>query len=434
MKYQSSQTWAGKRLLPFLFMLMTFSFWSCETLEFSNPNAPIVDDVTVQSLVTGVEAGMRLEWAIYLRVTGILGREAFYFEPADPRYTGEIMFGTPDPGGFLTLRPWTARYRVIANCRFLLDKANNLSGAEAAGVIGFAKTMMAYQLLLNANYMNGRIKLDYSGNLNAAITTADQAYDAVHDLLDEAHASLQAAGAAFPFQLSAGFAGFGSPANFAKFNRALNARVQVYRGDFNHALEDLANSFLDPAGPMNLGVYQIYGTGLGDQLNEVYESPSAEFVKWMAHPTLETNAEAGDQRFANKVIVRDPATTFDNLTSRLGITTTQSSTDALPIIRNEELLLLRAEANIGLGNFPAAQSDINLVRAAAGLGPVTLSAANALDQLLYEKRYSLFLEGHRWIDLRRYGRLSQLPIDRAGDRIIDAMPIPETEIAEGDGG
>lgn len=434
MSHQSRQTRAGNRLLPCLFMLTTLLFWSCETLEFSNPNAPIVDDVTVQSLVTGVEAGMRQDWAIYLRVTGILGREAFYFEPADPRYTGEIMFGTPDPGGFLTLRPWTARYRVIANCRFLLDKASNLSGAEAAGVIGFARTMMAYQLLLNANYMNGRIKLDYSGNLNAAITTADQAYDAIHDMLDEAHTALQAAGASFPFQLSAGFSGFDTPANFAKFNRALNARVMVYRGDFDHALDDLAASFLDPAGSMNLGVYQVYGTGLGDQLNEVFESPSAEFVKWMGHPTFETDAEAGDQRFASKVTVRNPATTFDNLTSRLGITVTDNSTQSLPIIRNEELLLLRAEANIGLGNIPAAQSDINIVRAAAGLGQVTLSAANALDQLLHEKRYSLFLEGHRWIDLRRYGRLSQLPVDRSGDRIIDAMPIPETEIAEGDGG
>jgi hypothetical protein len=68
------------------------------------------------------------------------------------------------------------------------------------------------------------------------------------------------------------------------------------------------------------------------------------------------------------------------------------------------------------------------------LPAVTLSAANALDQLLYEKRYSLFLEGHRWVDLRRYGRLGQLPIDRAGDVVVQAMPVPETEIEEGGGG
>ena len=95
---------------------------------------------------------------------------------------------------------------------------------------------------------------------------------------------------------------------------------------------------------------------------------------------------------------------------------TTSSTDRLAIIRNEELILLRAEANIGLGNL-----------AAAGLGPVVLTASNALTQLLYEKRYSLFMEGHRWVDMRRYGRLSQLPRDRFGDVILDKMPKPETE-------
>ena len=99
----------------------------------------------------------------------------------------------------------------------------------------------------------------------------------------------------------------------------------------------------------------------------------------------------------------------------------------MPIIRNEELILLRAEANIGLGNLAAAQVDVNVVRAAAGLGPVVLTASNALTQLLYEKRYSLFMEGHRWVDMRRYGRLSQLPRDRSGDVILDKMPKPETE-------
>ncbi len=415
--------------LLLLILSAIFVLAGCETLDFSNPNAPIVDDVTVQSLVSGIEAGMRLEWAIYLRVVGINGREVYYFEPADPRYTGEILFGTPDPGGFLTTRPWSARYRVIANCRFLIDKN------AGAGVNGFAKTIQAYQLLLNLNYMydNG-IKLDYSGDLTVAVASRAQAIDAIHDLLDEGLADLKNAGASFPFRLTSGFAGFDTPAQFAKFNRALNARVSVYRGVYDHALEDLAESFLNPAGALNDGVYHVYGTGLGDQTNETFENPEASFVKLMGHPTFATNAEANDQRFARKVKVRNPATTFDNLTSNLGATITTSSTDRLPIIRNEELLLLRAEANIGLQRYTEAAADINIVRAAAGLPAVTLTAANAVDQLLYERRYSLFMEGHRWIDVRRYNRLSQLPIDRATDKIITSMPIPETEVLEGGGG
>ncbi|MCZ6675254.1 MAG: RagB/SusD family nutrient uptake outer membrane protein, partial [Verrucomicrobia bacterium] len=124
---------------------------------------------------------------------------------------------------------------------------------------------------------------------------------------------------------------------------------------------------------------------------------------------------------------------LDGLTSDLAITTTSSSTDPIPIIRNEELILLRAEANIGLGNFGAAEADMNIVRAAAGLAPYSgTDASNGLDRLLHEKRYSLFAEGHRWVDMRRYGKLGELPIDRPdrGDRVIEHMAIPETERSE----
>lgn len=416
-------------MIVLVLLSATFLLVSCETLEFSNPNSPVVEDVSIQSIVTGVEASMRVDWAIYLRVVGIHGREVYYFEPADPRYTGELLNGSPDPGGFLTTRPWTGRYRTIANCRFLLDKN------AGPAVDGFAKTIMAYQLLLNLNYMDANgIKTDYSGDLSIPLATKAQAFTEINRLLDEANTNLAAAGPAFPFTLSSGFSAFNTPAEFAKFNRALKARVTVYEGKFNDALTALGASFLNTAAPLNLGAYQVYGTGLGDQLNEIYEDPDAAFVKLMGHPTFQTQAAPGDQRFATKIKVRPTPTTFDNLTSSLAVTITSSSTDPLPIIRNEELILLRAEANIGLGQLGPAQADINLVRAAAGLGPVTLTAANALDQLLYEKRYSLFGEGHRWIDMRRYGRLNQLPTDRSGDVVVSAMPLPETERPESGGG
>ena len=35
---------------------------------------------------------------------------------------------------------------------------------------------------------------------------------------------------------------------------------------------------------------------------------------------------------------------------------------------------------------------------------------------------------HRWVDMRRYGRLGQLPIDRAGDDVWEQMPRPVTEV------
>ena len=62
-------------------------------------------------------------------------------------------------------------------------------------------------------------------------------------------------------------------------------------------------------------------------------------------------------------------------------------------ITNEELILLRAEANIGQAatNLPAARNDINLIRQSAGLNNHApfADAASALDELLNQKRYSL---------------------------------------------
>jgi hypothetical protein len=68
---------------------------------------------------------MRIDLAFYLRVVAILGRDGYFFEQADPRWANELL--PPDridaDGPFVT-RSWNARYRAIANCATLLDKAS----------------------------------------------------------------------------------------------------------------------------------------------------------------------------------------------------------------------------------------------------------------------------------------------------------------------
>lgn len=415
----------------FLILIALFSFIACETLEFADPNSPSLEATTVQNLVSGIESGLRVDFDIYLRVVSVLAREALYFEPADPRYTGELLQGGLDRGGFLVTRSWEARYRVIGTCNVLLQKALN-----DRGIAGFAKTIIAYQLLMNLNYTydNG-IKTDLSGAATAPVVKPREALVFIAAKLDEAQGDLQAAGNAFNFALSSGFAGFNTPSTFLRFNRALKARVAVYQGVFdagkyNEALTALGQSFLDPGAALTLGVYHAYSNSSGDLLNPIYEIPTAEGIKLYAHTIFQRDAAVGDTRFSSKVLVRPTETVFQGLRSNLAPTVAKSATDFFPIIRNEELILLRAEANIGLNNLAAAETDINLVRSKAGLGPVTLTAANALNQLLNEKRYSLFLEGHRWIDLRRYNKLDDtnlVPLDRTGDVAIKEVPLPRTE-------
>src|SRR5439155_26508034 len=105
----------------------------------------------------------------------------------------------------------------------------------------------------------------------------------------------------------------------------------------------------------------------------------------------------------------------------------------IPIIKNEELILLRAEANLGLGHVAEALADLDLIRInSGGLEPTTLTpsspAEDVLTELLYNRLYSLLWEqGVRWIDARRYHRLGTLPLDRPDDKTFEHLLVPASE-------
>ena len=78
------------KVLSMVFVLL----WTgCEDLDFPDPNNPTSDTATIQSLVTGAEAQLRSGFGVWIRDLLVVGREAYYLEPADPRYTGELLQG-----------------------------------------------------------------------------------------------------------------------------------------------------------------------------------------------------------------------------------------------------------------------------------------------------------------------------------------------------
>tara|TARA_B100001758_G_scaffold22887_1_gene15988 strand:- start:2882 stop:4117 length:1236 start_codon:yes stop_codon:yes gene_type:complete len=403
-----------KYILPlFLFAV------ACEDLDFPDPNSPSTASATVQSLVTGAEAGMRASLSNYLIGVSSVGREAYHFEPADPRYTGELIHGPLDPGGFVVYSSWNSRYRVVKNSRLLMEKSDD------KGVEGFAKTVEAYQLLLALNMQNNNgIKVAPYNGLDSDPVSKTAAFTEVAKLLDEANTALDGAGSTFSFKLSSGFSGFDTPSTFKQFNRALRGRVAVYMGEWDVALTALGQSFMDPAASMDKGVYHVFGSGQGDNANGMYENPNASYVRTMAHMSFKTDAEAGDPRYTSKVVERADTTTYDGLKSNLAVSVWSGAYDPIAVVRNEELVLLKAEANIGKGGDGL--TEINAVRSAHGL---SAASTGGIDQLLHEKRYSLFMEGHRWVDMRRYSKTGSLPNDRSdrGDKVFDSFPLPEAE-------
>ena len=155
---------------------------------------------------------------------------------------------------------------------------------------------------------------------------------------------------------------------------------------------------------------------------------------------------SGDERVDNKVVLRDETATLDDLSSDYGLFVYQTQTAPFPIIRNAELLLLRAEAlaqRDDPGDLDAAEDDLNVIRNAAGLGDFdrgTGGQAEVIDEMLRQRRYELFFEGHRWIDVRRLlgddctsGTVGtclndDLPVDAATEENAWLQfPIPATE-------
>ncbi|MGH7505637.1 MAG: RagB/SusD family nutrient uptake outer membrane protein, partial [Longimicrobiales bacterium] len=154
----------------------------------------------------------------------------------------------------------------------------------------------------------------------------------------------------------------------------------------------------------------------------------------LAHPSIVADAEQRadgslDLRVQRKIRTLPQSQTSRGITTDLAFAIYDDLTTPIPIIRNEELILLRAEANIGAGNAVAALPDLNFIREnAGGLPPLTSAAQATLDEVLEQRRFSLLFEGgHRWIDLRRTGRLAELPLDRPNHRHNERFPIPEAE-------
>ena len=414
-------------LLAVVAMMLTVS---CSEQDFPNPNAASEDSASIGFLGSGIESGMRIDLGIFYNEIAVLGREAYYLEPSDPRYTSELMTGPIDANGFLLTRPWGARYRIVKDCNVLLGRAADEPNAQfAAGARGFAKTTMAYQLLLNLilTDQNG-IRVDVAGTPLGPILDKTAALNALGAMLDDGASDLASGGSSFKWPLSNGFASFNTPSGFREFNRGLRARVAAYQSNWAGVMSALGESFLDTSMPMEFGAYHSYTTGSGDLLNPIFEPTGSTFVKFLAHPTFVADAEPGDLRYSSKTFQRATPVSQAGLSSDVAVNISKNNVDNFPIIRNEELILLRAEANIQMGNLGAAQDDINVVRAAAGLADVTLtSEAQAMNQLLHERRYSLWVEGHRWADMRRYGRLGDLPLDRPGDAVVEMFPIPTNE-------
>ncbi len=419
----------------------------CDLFEVDDrpdPNGPSRDeilanptDAILTNLAIGVESSSRVALGQYLFNVGVIGREYWRTSSADPRFTSDLLGkggAVLDNNTFYITQPWAARYRSIRNANTLVEGLAlnpTLSGEAKAGGRGFAQTWAAYQYLLNLNLTaeNGIRFIEVGADEAGPVVTGDAALAEIAALLDEGAGELAAGGDAFFFPVAAGF---GTPAGFRQVNRGLAARVALYRGQYQAALTLLGESFLDADGDLATGAYHVFSTAAGDLTNPAFVSPTSNVSSaLLAHPSFIADAEEGDARL-QKVFDRGESLTFDGLTSQFTVNVFPTNTSPLPVIRNAELILIRAEARARTGDLVGAVADLDVIRSAAGLedydGDETEAAV--IDEVLRQRRYELYGEGHRWVDGRRLGLLGdtdEFPIDREGDDVFAAFPIPLSE-------
>ncbi|WP_226390787.1 RagB/SusD family nutrient uptake outer membrane protein [Penaeicola halotolerans] len=423
--------------------------------DISDPNNPSVESVSnnasreqIQFLITGLEARHRGYVTNVSQAWNTFGREVWYFNGSDPRFQTDWLgqngrvpdnsyFGFGATGG----GSYAAPYQAIKQASVLISAAENasvLTTADRGAVSGFAKTIQGYQFMIPANFVydNG-IRIDVDDPLNPGpYVSYQEALTYAKGILDDGAADLAAASGDFPFRLTPGFTGFTTNAALRQVNRAIAARISIYREQWQDALDALDESFMDLDGDLNAGPSHPYGAP-PDAFNPLfYPRNAATNTIIVVHPSMLDDALPGDTRVAEKFFERDEAVTISSDGGTLTATHQDNrwgaNTEAIPFIRNEELILIKAEAHARLNQFTESVEAINVIRNAAGLGDYTgtVSQEALIDEILFQRRYSLWAEpwGHRWIDARRYNRLSDIPTSYDNGVIFRQFPHPQSEL------
>jgi hypothetical protein len=426
--------------------------------------ATITDRGQIQSLATGLLDSDRLTQFNYVFFPEMIARDILRLDGSDPRYIQGLL-GAPNevsPSGFLGSGVWAGPYATIRGANLFISAITKsgvisptpLSDKEKAAARGFAQTLKAleYLRLIELRDNNG-VPLSLGGDALAPIRCKPAVYAAISTLLDSAITELRAAGAtAVPFAMPAGWAAFSiadnatSKVDLVGLAEALKAKVEIYRAylplntggpsaaptaaNLTAANAALDLSFYDSVSTragLDVGVFHTYTTGAGETTNPFADRS----VNYVNPKVITDGAEAGDLRIQTKVdtSLSIAPKTVQGETSRYLMKLPSLPTDPIAVIRNEELVLLRAEVLWGMNRDVEALALINLVRQAAGLAPHAPFATHGdlLRGILKEKRYSLLFEGaSRLVDYRMFGILTELGKE-AGNDPIPRLPIPQSE-------
>jgi len=439
----------------------------------------------IQNAMTGLFSTSRFEVGTYIYWMSQFARDEGNIQFDNPQ---NIQQGTglePIAAGDQGI--WDNEYRSVGAALAIIAAVPNIqpnfTAQQSAAIIGIAQTIEALDLMAileTRDTLGVPIHAATAGTAGPVYCAKD-GWTQIVAILDSANSQLNTAGAiALPLKLPPGFAAVAASAgpstaagSFASFNRALAGKAglelayaiarntaathptpttpgtpdptALARADsaitasalFSVALTPpAAGGFAENSG----GVFWDWSSQSGDFVNPINQ----QIGIWRTLSYLVADVDTiNDMRFTGKFVqntfpLQIPGDAFFSTTWLYFYY--PSTATPIPIIRNEALVLYRAQVQLGMGNFAAAAGLINQVHMGAGGYLSPLSIANTYtavrDTLLKEQRISTVFEmgGDRTISLRMYGLEATADTTwGAKDLHTTVVPVPNTEI-EGRGG
>jgi hypothetical protein len=414
---------------------------------------------TLQQLAIGVTAQDRASYATttVLTLSGILGRDVYRIDASEPRYVGETLGGQADPGSFAGGGGFAGFYTATRAANDVILALKNapttfFSTQQIAASRGFFRTMKALDFYRVAE-LRDTVGIPLQTDAQQEITPIyckPHVLTYIAALLDSANADFASAGAAttLPFTLPGGWSGYGRDynvvANLIRFNRGLKGKVDFYRAIdrtgpqpalLATAISELTQA-LGGAAPgavtgsaLQTGIYYRFDPVV-DQISNLRSD-----AKIAANPKIADSIPATDARRA-KLVTRSTLAgqgLTSGYTFSFAVPSSANQVAPIALLKDEELVLLRAQAEIEAGQLANALLDINAVHTTYDPTPVapapTVAAYRAA--VLFEKRFSLLFEGpQRLVDLRAYGYLNSghFAAELPTDPYNNAFPIPRAEL------
>ena len=403
---------------------------SSKTVYTSDPTAEAAVNGIYQSLVTNF---------YYNSVHTVLGQTADELVPrtgiANVYSSNEIA----DTDGTIN-SSWGELYKTIYNANNVIEgvtQSTTLNVVKSRQWIAEAKFLRAYAYFYLTNLW-GDVPLVLTTNVDVSALLPQSTQEAVYaqitlDLTDAVK------------DLPTDYANYkGKRIRATKWAaESLLARVNLYLGKWTEAAAH-ATAVINET-----GTYKIT-TGLTTS-NSPFVADNEESILQIPYFNVEYTYEGGLFTTGGTLLLRKGNALFETGDDRktkwtvdiirggvfLGIAPhkyknsySDSPSERSTVLRLAELYLIRAEARVRSNDITGAQEDINVIRNRALLGNTTLTDPNQLlDLIALERQREFFAEnGHRWLDLKRTGKLDETlsvlsdKIWKSTDRLY---PIPE---------